>query len=133
MKFEISDEALIEAFNASERMKRLERFSHLCIRIGIRDKYALDHGVIDEEEMTFIHDMLTELVPDIFDKKEGERKERGEEISRFIGKTCCVKLKDGRELLGRLSCDSRYLHITDTETGEPNVFYGKDVVEIEEA
>ena len=72
MKIEISDEGLIEAIRANGQMKRLERFAHLCIRIGIRDLYALDHGIIDNEEMDFIHEMLTELVPDIYEKKENK-------------------------------------------------------------
>jgi hypothetical protein len=48
--------------DADKQYDDLVRFGHLCIRIGIRDLYALEHGIIDEDEMNFLHDMMQKLI-----------------------------------------------------------------------
>lgn len=50
-------------------------------------------------------------------------------IDDYIGSKCHVELKDGRVYEGMLTCDSRYLKIT--VSGEPFVFYGKDIAKID--
>lgn len=125
MKIEFDDDLLIEAIKVNGQTERLRRFAHLCIRIGINDKYALENDIISEEEMEFIHEMLFELVPDINEKTESMR------LDDYIGKVVIVCLKDGEKLKGKLSCDSRYLKISDHITGEPFIFYGKDIETID--
>lgn len=51
-------------------------------------------------------------------------------LDELIGKDVIIYLKDGEKLTGKLSCDSRYLQISDHVTGEPFIFYGKDIESI---
>lgn len=47
---------------ANKEYDDLIEFGHLCIRIGIRDLFALEHGIINEAEMSFLHEMMQKLV-----------------------------------------------------------------------
>lgn len=51
-------------------------------------------------------------------------------IDDFINRECSISLKDGRQLSGKLTADSRYLNIVDKNTNEPFSFYGKDITHI---
>lgn len=57
---------------------------------------------------------------------------RGDEVSidNYINRECTIRLKDGRELTGKLTADSRYLNVVEKDTNEPNSFYGKDITHI---
>ena len=57
---------------------------------------------------------------------------RGNEVTidEFINRDCSITLKDGRELTGKLTADSRYLNIVEKDSNMPYSFYGKDITHI---